>query len=89
MLTNKIFNASALNRHYLASADPGHPYRWLGSAIWMTLVSCIDYLGQQYEKSILRPSLPASYSHSSLSIILLHLTIIFSLHYSHFAIKPL
>ena len=34
------------NRHYLASADPGHPYRWLGSAIWMTLVSCIDYLGQ-------------------------------------------
>ena len=34
------------NRHYLASAAPGHPYRWLGAAIWMTLVSYIDYLGQ-------------------------------------------
>ena len=34
------------NRYYLASADPGHPYRWHESAIWMTLVSYIDYLCQ-------------------------------------------
>ena len=33
-------------RYYLASADPGHPCRWLGSAIWMTLVSYIDCLSQ-------------------------------------------
>ena len=33
-------------RHYLASADSGHPYRWLWSAIWMTLVSYIDCLSQ-------------------------------------------
>ena len=46
MLTNKIFNASALNRYYLTSADPGHPYRWPESAIWTTLVSYIDYLCQ-------------------------------------------
>ncbi|MBV3430846.1 hypothetical protein KSW92_15235, partial [Prevotella copri] len=39
--------------------------------------------------SILRPSLPASYSHSSLSIILLHVTTIFSIHYSPFTLKPL
>ena len=56
------------NRYYLASADPGHPYRWLGSTIWTTLVSYIDYWYQ---------SIREEYSPSFFTCQLLPLIIIF------------
>lgn len=55
----------------------------------MTLVNYIDYWYQPIREEYSRPSLPASYSHSSLSSTLLHLSIIFSLHYSPFTLNPL
>ena len=42
MLTNKIFNASALNDTHFVSVDLSHPYRWPGSSIWMTVVVYMD-----------------------------------------------
>ena len=36
-------------------ADPGHPYRWPESAIWMTLVSYKNYSNQSIKDSIFPP----------------------------------
>ena len=49
MLTNKIFNASALKDSLFVSFDPGRPYSWLGSSIWMTGVIYMDDGSQPME----------------------------------------
>ena len=43
------------NWYYQSSADPGHPYRWPESAIWMTLVSYKNYSNQSIKDSIFPP----------------------------------
>ena len=55
MLTNKIFNASALGNAFLASVDSAQPYRRLPSSIWMTRVN-------RCEKDVSSPSDVGYYS---------------------------
>ena len=54
------------NWYYQPLADPGHPYRWPGSAIWMTLVSYKNYSNQSIKYSIFPPI--STYHLSSLLI---------------------
>lgn len=64
------------NSCYQLLADPGHPYRWPGSAIWMTLVSYKNYSNQSIKDSIFPPF--STYHLSSLLI-----TVIPSSHITH------
>ena len=64
------------NSYYQLLADPGHPYRWPESAIWMTLVSYKNYSNQSIKDSIFPPF--STYHLSSLLI-----TVIPSSHITH------
>lgn len=71
------------NSYYQLLADPGHPYRWPGSAIWMTLVSYKNYSNQSIKDSIFPPF--STYHLSSLLITVIpasHITHILSSQFS-------
>lgn len=68
---------------YKSLADPGHPYRRPGSAIWMTLVSYKNYSNQSIKDSIFPPF--STYHLSSLLITVIPASHITHIHPSQFS----